>query len=152
MEEQTKKIAQGALNDVTVIDLSRVLAGPFCTMMLADMGANVITVEIPTGGDDTRAFPPFIEGESVYFMNMNRNKRGVTLNLKSEKGKQILLDLVKKADILIENYRPGTLEKLGGGWDVLKKVNPKLVYGAVSGFGHTGPYAKRAATTSSDRE
>lgn len=144
METAMGTAMQGALGDVTVIDLSRVLAGPFCTMMLADMGANVIKVEMPKAGDDTRAFPPFIDGESVYFMNMNRNKKGVTLNLKSEKGRRILLGMVRKADILIENYRPGTMEKLGLGWDVLREANPKLVYGAVSGFGHTGPYSKRA--------
>ncbi|MBQ9092195.1 MAG: CoA transferase, partial [Anaerotignum sp.] len=135
---------KGALNGVKVLDLSRVLAGPFCTMMMADMGAEVIKVEMPGTGDDSRAFPPFIEGESVYFKNMNRNKKGITLNLKSEKGKELFLELVKKCDILIENYRPGTMEKLGLGWDVLKEVNPALVYGCVSGFGHTGPYAKRA--------
>lgn len=135
---------KGALNGVKVLDLSRVLAGPFCTMMMADMGAEVIKVEMPGTGDDSRAFPPFIEGESVYFKNMNRNKKGITLNLKSEKGKELFLELVKKCDILIENYRPGTMEKLGLGWDVLKEVNPKLVYGCVSGFGHTGPYSKRA--------
>lgn len=134
---------KGALNGVTVLDLSRVLAGPFCTMMLADMGARVIKLEVPKVGDDSRAFPPFVEGESSYFMNLNRNKEGITLNLKG-KGKEIFLELVKKADILIENYRPGTMEKLGLGWDVLHQVNPRLVYGAVSGFGHTGPYSLRA--------
>ncbi|MCI2061532.1 MAG: CoA transferase [Eubacteriaceae bacterium] len=137
-------MSNGALEGVRVLDLSRVLAGPFCTMMMADMGAEVIKVEMPEKGDDSRAFPPFIEGESVYFMNLNRNKKGITLNLKSEEGKKIFLELVKKADILVENYRPGTMEKLGLGWETLKEVNPKLVYGAVSGFGHTGPYSKRA--------
>lgn len=133
-----------ALAGVKVLDLSRVLAGPFCTMMLSDMGAEVIKIELPVKGDDSRAFPPFVEGESVYFKNLNRNKKSVTLNLKSEKGKEIFLELVKKADILVENYRAGTMEKLGLGWDYLKTVNPKLVYGCVSGFGHTGPYSKRA--------
>ncbi len=132
-----------ALSGVTVLDLSRVLAGPFCTMMLADMGARVIKVEVPKVGDDSRGFPPFVEGESAYFMNMNRNKEGITLNLKG-KGKDIFLELVKKTDILVENYRPGTMEKLGLGWDVLRTVNPRLVYGCVSGFGHTGPYRLRA--------
>ena len=135
---------KGALSDIVVLDLSRVLAGPFCTMMLADMGATVIKLEVPGKGDDSRAFPPFINGESVYFKNMNRNKKGITLSLKSEKGKEVFLDLVRKADILIENFRPGTMEKLGLGWDVLSKVNERLVYGCVSGFGHTGPYARRA--------
>lgn len=134
---------QGALNGVKILDLSRVLAGPFCTMMLADMGAEVIKVEVPKTGDDSRAFPPFIEGESVYYKNMNRNKKGITLNLKG-KGKEIFLALVRKSDILIENYRPGTMEKLGLSWEELRKVNPRLVYGCVSGFGHYGPYTKRS--------
>jgi formyl-CoA transferase len=112
-------------------------------MMLADMGAEVIKVEIPGSGDDSRSFPPFFNGESAYFMNMNRNKKGVTLNLKG-KGKDIFAELVRKSDILIENYRPGTMEKLGLGWDVLHELNPRLVYGCVSGFGHTGPYRERA--------
>ena len=133
---------EGALQGVRVLDLSRVLAGPFCTMMLADMGAEVIKVEVPEKGDDSRSFPPFIEGESIYFKNLNRNKKGITINLKNE-GKDIFLALVKESDILIENFRPGTMEKLGLGWETLKTVNPRLVYGCVSGFGHTGPYAKR---------
>ncbi len=134
---------KGALQGVTVLDLTRVLAGPFSTMMLADMGANVIKVEVPKSGDDSRSFPPFKNGESAYFMNMNCNKKGITLNLKG-KGKDIFLKLVKKADILVENYRPGTMEKLGLGWETLHEVNPRLIYGCVSGFGHTGPYSRRA--------
>ncbi len=132
---------RGALDGVTVLDLSRVLAGPYCSMILSDMGATVIKVEVPGTGDDTRGFPPFKDGKSGYFMNMNRNKKGITLNLK--KGKDVFLELVRKADILIENYRPGTMEKLGIGYEELKKVNPKLVYGCISGFGHYGPYSKR---------
>ena len=124
-----------------MLDLSRVLAGPYCSMILSDMGANVIKVEVPGTGDDTRGFPPFKDVKSGYFMNMNRNKKGITLNLK--KGKDVFLELVRKADILIENYRPGTMEKLGIGYEELKKVNPKLVYGCISGFGHYGPYSKR---------
>jgi len=135
--------AKGALEGVVVLDLSRVLAGPFCTMMLADMGAEVIKVEIPQTGDDSRFFPPFVNGISAYYMNLNRNKKGVTLNLKGS-GKEIFLDLVERADILIENYRSGTMEKLGLGWETLHEHNPRLVYGCVSGFGHTGPYSKRA--------
>lgn len=135
---------KGALDSVVVLDLSRVLAGPYCTMILADLGAQVIKVERPIAGDDSRAFPPIVNGESVYYQNMNRNKIGITLNLKTEEGKKILLELAKKADILIENYRPGTMEKLGLGWDVLHEVNPRLIYGCVSGFGHTGPYKYRA--------
>ena len=118
---------RGALDGVTVLDLSRVLAGPYCSMILSDMGATVIKVEVPGTGDDTRGFPPFKDGKSGYFMNMNRNKKGITLNLK--KGKDVFLELVRKADILIENYRPGTMEKLGIGYEELKKINPKLVYG-----------------------
>lgn len=131
----------GVLDGVVVLDLSRVLAGPYCSMILADMGAEVIKVEIPGRGDDTRGFPPFKEGKSGYFMNMNRNKKGITLNLKT--GKDVFFQLVKKADILIENYRPGTMEKLGLGYETLKEINPKLVYGCISGFGHYGPYSKR---------
>ena len=134
-------VVNGALEGVVVLDLSRVLAGPYCTMILSDMGAKVIKIEIPEVGDDSRGYPPFKDGKSGYFMNMNRNKKGITLDLK--KGKDIFFELVKKADILIENYRPGTMEKLGIGYEELKKVNPKLVYGCISGFGHYGPYSKR---------
>ncbi len=133
---------QGALAGLRILDLTRVLAGPFCTMMLADMGAEIIKIEQPGIGDDSRQFAPFQNGESAYYMNLNRNKKGVTLNLKG-KGREIFLDLVRKADVVIENYRPGTMEKLGLGWEDLRKVNPRLVYGAISGFGHTGPYRLR---------
>ena len=112
-----------ALNDVTVLDLTRVLAGPYCTMMLADFGANVIKIEIPGKGDDTRVYAPFKNGESLYYANVNRNKKGITLNLKNEKGKKLFLDMVKKADVVVENYRPGVMDKLGLGYDVLKEVN-----------------------------
>jgi len=134
---------RGALSGVTVIDLTRVLAGPYCSMMLADMGADVIKVEMPGKGDDSRAHYPQINGESAYYMNLNRNKRSMTLNLKSEEGKEILRQLVRKADIILENYRPGVMEKLGLGYEDLKKVNPGIVYGCVSGFGHYGPYSQR---------
>lgn len=141
-------MAHQALENLTVLDLTRVLAGPFCTMMLADMGANVIKIEIPGAGDDTRAYPPFQqnvnhESESLYFANINRNKKGVTLNLKSEQGKKIFLELAKKADIVIENYRPGVMDRLGLGWEVLHQTNPRLIYAAVSGFGSYGPYHQR---------
>ena len=135
---------EGALNGVTVIDLTRVLAGPYCSMYFADMGANVIKVELPGRGDDSRAYVPTYEGESAYFINLNRNKRSITLNLKSEKGKKIFIEMIKKADILLENYRPGTMEKLGLGYDTLKEHNPGLIYGCISGFGHYGPYKDRA--------
>lgn len=139
MEKQS-----GVLSGVRVLDLTRVLAGPYCGMMLADFGADVIKIELPVKGDDSRANAPQINGESAYFMNLNRNKRGITLNLKSEEGRQIFLEMVKESDIVLENYRPGVMEKLGLGYEDLKKVNPAIIYGAVSGFGHTGPYSKRA--------
>lgn len=131
----------GALSGVRVLDLTRVLAGPFCTMMFADMGAEVIKIEEPNKGDDSRQFAPFKNGESSYYMNLNRNKKGITLNLK--KGKDLFIELVKNADIVVENYRPGTMEKLGLGYEELKKINPRIVYCAISGFGHTGPYSQR---------
>ncbi|QAT48702.1 CoA transferase [Caproiciproducens sp. NJN-50] len=133
----------GALENLTVLDLTRVLAGPFCTMMLADMGANVIKIEIPKRGDDTRSYPPFKNGKSLYFANINRNKRGITLNLKSEEGREIFKELTKKADVVIENYRPGVMDKLGLGYEELKKINPRVIYAAVSGFGCYGPYSQR---------
>lgn len=132
----------GALAGLRVIDLTRVLAGPFCTMMLADMGAEVIKIEEPGKGDDSRHFAPFRNGESAYFMNLNRNKKGITLDLKG-KGREVFLDLVREADVVIENFRPGTMDKLGLGYETLKEANPRLVYAAVSGFGDTGPYRLR---------
>ena len=133
----------GALEGITVLDLTRVLAGPFASMMMADMGANVIKIEEAGKGADERQMGPFLNGESAYYMNLNRNKKGMTLNLKSPKGKQIFKDLVKKADVVLENYRPGTMEKLGLGYETLKEVNPAIIYAAVSGFGQYGPYTKR---------
>ena len=133
----------GALEGITVLDLTRVLAGPFASMMMADMGANVIKIEETGKGADERQMGPFLNGESAYYMNLNRNKKGMTLNLKSPKGKQIFKDLVKKADVVLENYRPGTMEKLGLGYETLKEVNPAIIYAAVSGFGQYGPYTKR---------
>lgn len=135
---------KGLLEGIVVLDLTRVLAGPYCGTLIADMGATVIKVENPTGGDDSRSMGPFINGNSVYYANFNRSKLGCTLNLKTSEGKEIFKELVKKADVIIENYRPGTMEKLGLGYDELKKVNPAIIYGAVSGFGHTGPLSKRA--------
>ncbi|MBP6125211.1 MAG: CoA transferase [Leptotrichiaceae bacterium] len=137
-------IKSGVLQGVTILDMTRVLAGPFSGMMFADMGADVIKIETPKKGDDSRSFGPFKNGESAYFMNLNRNKRGITINLKNPEGVKVFLELVAKADILLENFRPGTMEKLGIGYEKLKEINPKLVYGCVSGFGHYGPYSKRA--------
>ncbi len=133
------------LENIKVLDLSRVLAGPFCTMILSDLGAEIIKVEIPETGDDSRGFGPFKNGKSLYFISINRDKKSISLNLKTEKGKEILKNLVKQVDVIIENYRPGTMEKLDLGYDVLKEINPKLIYAASSGFGHSGPYSKKPA-------
>ncbi|HKL11478.1 MAG TPA: CoA transferase [Clostridia bacterium] len=135
---------KGALKGVRVLDLTRVLAGPYSTMIMADLGAEVIKLEIPGKGDDTRQFGPFIGKESSYFMNLNRNKKGITLNLKSEKGKELFRKMVKESDVVIENFRPGTMEKLGLGYEDLKEINPGIVYGCISGFGHYGRYTERA--------
>lgn len=133
------------LEGIKVLDLTRVLAGPFCTMILSDLGAEIIKVEIPETGDDTRFFGPFKNEQSLYFLSLNRGKKSITLNLKSSEGKEILKDLIKDFDIIVENYRPGTMEKLGLGYDTLKEINPKLIYAAASGFGHTGPDSKKPA-------
>ncbi len=132
------------LAGIRVLDLTRVLAGPFCSMILADMGAEVIKIEEPGKGDDTRSWPPFVAGEATYFMSVNRNKKSVTFNLKSPAARKLFLSLVKKSDVVLENFRPGTMEKLGLGYAALAKVNPKLVYCAVSGFGESGPEGGKA--------
>ena len=132
------------LQDLFVIDLSRILSGPICTMLLADMGAEVIKVEPPPSGDDSRQWgPPFIGGISSYFLSVNRNKKSLGLNLKTDEGRRILWKLIERADVLIENFRPGVLDKLGFGYNAAGKVNPRLVYCSISGFGHTGPYRDR---------
>ena len=132
------------LSGVRVLDLTRVLAGPFCSMILADMGAEVIKIEEPGKGDDTRSWPPFVEGEATYFMSVNRNKKSITLNLKAAGARKVFTDLVKQSDVVLENFRPGTMEKFGLGYATLAKLNPKLIYGAISGFGESGPDAGRA--------
>ena len=135
---------QGPLTGVKVIELAHIMAGPVCGLMLADMGADVIKVEKVPDGDDSRRFvPPTYGDEAAAFMMMNRNKRGIALDLKTEDGKEVLRRLLIDADIVIENYRQGTMEKLGFGYESLKKVNPVLIYVALSGFGRTGPYADR---------
>lgn len=134
----------GPLAGMKVIELAHIMAGPVCGLMLADMGADVIKVEKANGGDDSRRFlPPDIEGESAAFMMMNRNKRGIALDLKSEDGKEVLRRLLKDADCVIENYRRDTMQKLGLGYDSLRELNPGLIYCEISGFGRTGPYADR---------
>lgn len=133
------------LDRIVVLDLTRVLAGPICTMFLSDLGANVIKIEPYPNGDDARNMPPFINEESSYFMSLNRGKRSIVINLKKKEGKELLLKMVPKADILIENYRPGTMEKLGLSYETLKEMNERLIYCSISGFGQTGPYKDRAA-------
>lgn len=136
---------KGPLFGLKVIELCHVMAGPVTGLMLADMGADVIKVEKIPGGDDTRRFtPPVIDGEAAAFMMMNRNKRGIAVDLKSDDGKKILLRLIESADVLTENYRKGAMERMGLGFETLKKLNPGLVYCSISGFGRTGPYADRA--------
>ncbi|MEI6764413.1 MAG: CaiB/BaiF CoA-transferase family protein [Bacteroidota bacterium] len=133
------------LENVKILDLTRVLAGPFCTMILNDLGAYVLKVEMPETGDDSRAFGPFKNEQSLYFVSINRGKDSISLNLKTEKGRKILKQLVEKFDVIIENYRPGTMEKLGLGYETLKEVNPAIIYAASSGFGHTGPDSQKPA-------
>jgi len=130
-----------ALEGIKVLDLSRALAGPYCTMMLADMGAEVIKVEMPGRGDDSRSWgPPFVEGESAYFMSINRSKKSITLNMKSGKSTEIIHRLIKQSDVLVENFRPGAMERLGLGYDRVKEMNPQIIYCSISGFGQDGPY------------
>jgi len=136
-------MSKRALEDIVVLDLTKVLAGPYCGSILADFGATVIKVEPPVKGDDGRHYGPYQNGESLYYANLNRGKKGVTLNLKTSEGKELFKMLVKKADVLIENYRPGVMDRLGLGYSVLKEINPRLIYGAITGFGSNGPYAQR---------
>jgi formyl-CoA transferase len=131
------------LDGIRVIDLSRVLAGPYASLLLADMGAEVIKIEEPGRGDDTRAWPPFQGGEATYFMSVNRGKKSLTLDLKHAEGKVVLRRLLEGADVLLENFRPGTLERLGFGYAAARAVNPRLVYCSISGFGESGPEAGR---------
>jgi CoA:oxalate CoA-transferase len=138
-------MADGPFAGLTVVDLTRVLAGPFCTMMLAELGARVIKVEDPRGGDDSRQFQPFLEGRSAYFASLNRGKESIALDLKNAGDREVFWQLVRRADVLVENFRPGCLERLGFGYDKLREVNPRLIYAAVSGFGHTGPWSRKPA-------
>ncbi|KAI8993266.1 CoA-transferase family III domain-containing protein [Pilobolus umbonatus] len=153
LRDYTPPVPSGPLEGIRVLDLTRVLAGPYCTMMLGDLGADVIKVENPKGGDDTRAWgPPFADnkdpedtkhGESAYFLCVNRNKKSITVDMKSLGGRQMLHDLVRECDVLVENYLPGKLDSMGLGYKEISKINPKLIYASITGYGQTGPYANR---------
>ncbi len=136
---------KGPLSGITVADLTRVLAGPYCTMVLADLGARVIKVEVPESGDDARHIGPFVKGKSAYFMSLNRDKESIALNLKDEGDRATFDRLLERADVVVENFRPGTMERLGLGWEELHRRDPRLIYAAVSGFGHSGPFRERPA-------
>ncbi len=137
--------ATGPLSDITVVDLSRVLAGPYCTMVLADLGARVIKVEQPGTGDDSRHIGPFRGGESAYFASINRAKESIALDLKDAADRAVFEALIARADVVVENYRPGVMARLGYGWETLHARHPRLIYAAASGFGHTGPDSQKAA-------
>jgi CoA:oxalate CoA-transferase len=141
----TQNTHKGPLSGIVVVDLSRILAGPYCTLLMAEMGARVIKVEPPKGGDDARAYGPFIRGKSTYFASVNRGKESIALDLKKEADKRTFDKLLAKADVLVENFRPGTMDKLGYGWETLHAKYPKLIYASASGFGHTGPNSKDPA-------
>ena len=138
-------MTSGPLSGVVIIDLSRVLAGPFCTMMLAELGARVIKVENPQGGDDARHFEPFHHGQSAYFLSLNRGKESIALDLKDDADRKVFLNLIRRGDVLVENFRPGTLGRLHLGYDDLRQENPRLIYAAISGFGHSGPWRHKPA-------
>src|SRR5215213_2359394 len=135
--------ADAPLMGITVLDLTRVLSGPYCTMILGDMGARVIKIEQPGKGDDTRGWgPPFVSGESAYFLSINRNKESVTLDFKKPEGRALLDRLIAKSDVVVENFRPGTLSRIGLDYPALAASHPRLVYCSISGFGHSGPRSK----------
>jgi crotonobetainyl-CoA:carnitine CoA-transferase CaiB-like acyl-CoA transferase len=145
MSSPMSHAARGPLSGTLVVDLSRALAGPHATMMLGDLGARVVKVEAPGAGDDTRGWgPPFVDAESTYFLSANRNKESIALNLKAPDDRAVLLELVRRADVLVENFRTGVLDRLGLGFDVLHEVNPGLVILSITGFGHDGPEGGRA--------
>ena len=133
-----------ALEGLKVLDLTRLLPGGYCTMLLADMGADVLKLEDPFGGDYVRWFPPKINEESAYFLAVNRNKKSMKLNLKHERGKEIFKELVKHYDVLVEGFRPGVMDKLGLGYEEISRINPRIVYCSISGYGQNGPYSQRA--------
>ena len=134
-------MVKGPLSGVMVVDVSRILAGPYCTLLMAELGARVIKVEPPEKGDDAREYGPFLEGKSAYFMSINRGKQSIALNLKDAADKRIFERLLERGDVLVENFRPGTMEKLGYGWEELHRRYPRLIYAAASGFGHSGPFS-----------
>jgi CoA:oxalate CoA-transferase len=131
----------GPLSGITIVDLSRILAGPYCTLLLAELGARVIKVEAPKTGDDARQYGPFTNGKSTYFASVNRGKESIALDLKAPGDREIFERLLDKADAVVENFRPGTMERLGYGWEMLHARYPRLIYAAASGFGHTGPFS-----------
>ena len=135
----------GALSDIKVLDLTRVLSGPYAAMWLGDLGADIIKIEVPGRGDDARFTPMHVNGASTFFAAMNRNKRSITLNLKAPEGRDMFLEMVKQADVVMSNYRPGVMERLGLGYDVLSEINPRIIFATVSGFGQEGEYAQRPA-------
>jgi len=135
----------GPLAGITIIDMSRILAGPYCTLLMAELGARVIKIEDPRGGDDSRQYGPFIDGESVYFAAVNRGKESIGLDLKNSEHRTIFENLLAKADVLVENFRPGTMDRLGYGWSALHERFPQLIYCAASGFGHSGPHKDKPA-------
>ncbi|MGQ9586110.1 MAG: CaiB/BaiF CoA transferase family protein [Anaerolineae bacterium] len=137
--------AKGPLGGIRVLDLTRALAGPFCTQLLGDMGAEVIKIENPDGGDEARRWGPFWDNVSCYFLSANRSKKSVAVDMKSEAGREIVVALAKRSDVFIENFRPGTVERLGLSYEILAELNPGLVYCSVSGFGQTGPRAQEPA-------
>ena len=151
--ETTPAIRQRPLTGITVVDVTRVVAGPYCAQMLADLGATVIKVEHPSDPDYVRSFPPLVDGVdpsgpgagSGYFAQYNRHKLGVSLDLKHPDGKALFIEMICKADVVIENFRPGTMDKLGLGYATLQAANPRLIYTAISGFGQTGPHSRRPA-------
>ncbi|MBN1828091.1 MAG: CoA transferase [Deltaproteobacteria bacterium] len=135
----------GMLSDIKVLDLTSFLSGPFCTMILSDMGADVIKIEEPPKGCPTRKNPPFKDGESAYFMSLNRGKKDIALNLKTDMGKKILSELIVGADVLVENFRPGVMRRLGFDYRKVSALNPRIIYASISGFGNSGPYAEKGA-------
>jgi len=142
--KEQNMVQKKPLKDILIIDLTRILAGPYATMLLSDLGARIIKIE-PPGGDDSRNFGPMINGDSIYFSSLNRGKESIVLNLKNKLDRKIFENLLVKADVLIENFRPGTMKKLGYGWEMLSKKYPQLIYAACSGFGQTGPWSKKPA-------